>query len=79
MMLETLEGYYCDDHMKSGLEKQELESRKPVKNLWPLADCELIKTLTRNIGHVNGKEHYIFFLLIPKLFPSGLYQNVLRT
>lgn len=61
MMLETSEGHYCDDHTKSGLEKQELKRRKPVKKVWPLIDCQLITTLVRNIGHVNGKEHYIIF------------------
>lgn len=48
--------------MKSGLEKQEFKSRKPVKNLWQWTGCELIKALTRDIGSVNEKEHYIFSL-----------------
>lgn len=50
-------------YMKSGLEKQEIKSRKSVKYLWQWTDWELIIALTRD-AHVddgNEKEHFIFF------------------
>lgn len=78
-MFETSGGYYCDAHMKSGLEKQEFKSRKPTGNLCPWTGCELIKTLTRSISNVNRKEHPIFFfLLIPKLLLDGPYKIFLE-
>lgn len=75
-MLETSGGYYCDAHMKSGLEKQEFKSRKPTENLCPWTGCELIKALTRSISDANGKEDPIFFSLDSKTASGWTLQNI---
>lgn len=46
-----------------------------MNNFWQWTGCELTKAFTKYIEKVNGKEHFIF-LLILQLFLDGLYQSI---